>query len=116
MPTPQEAAVDVLWLSQKAAAGVAVTYSRGATNVSLTAVPGRTITEQDNGDGTVRTMRVVDFVVLKTDLGLTPALADKITWGTRKFAVHMPAGVRHFETIGPYQTMYRIHTKEINAS
>lgn len=116
MPTPHEVAVETLWVAQKAAAGVAVTYVQGATSVSLTGVPGRSLTEQESADGVVRTARVADFVFKQSELGLTPRITDTITWGSRKFAVQNPPGGRHFETVGQFSNLTRVHTKEVNAS
>lgn len=68
----------------RAAAGVTVTYSRGADTVSLTAVPGRTRYESNVPSGVVTEFQTRDYIIKAADLILAgsvtlPQDGDQIT-------------------------------------
>lgn len=98
------------------AAGGEVTYSRGATDIVVTAAPGNTLTESTFADGSVRTTRIADFLIKVADLGLTPKQGDRITWDGRLYEVRHPSGGRVFDEAGPYKQLFRVHTVEVNGS
>jgi hypothetical protein len=108
-----KAAIDSLWRAQKSAAGVTVTYTQSGQSKNLTAVPGRTLTEADFGEGVIRTDRMHDFIVNIDEFGLVPQRGDTISWDGRKYEVLNPTGGKHFDEIGPYKQLYRIHAKEV---
>ena len=116
MPTPMQNAIDSLRTGLLSSAGVSIAYVQGATTVNLQAIPGQTKTETDQGDGVVRQYRMADFIVQQSALGLTPARGDTITYDSRRYVVANPSGGKCYDEVGPYAQMYRIHTKEINAS
>lgn len=114
--TPQvKAAVDSLWRAHKQAAGVTIAYTQDGVTKSVVAVPGRTLTEADFGEGVIRTDRMHDFIVNIDEFGLTPQRGDTILWDERKYEVLNPTGGKHYQEVGPYKQMYRIHAKEVYA-
>lgn len=110
-------AIDALFAGLAASNGVSVVYTpTGLAAINLTAIPGVTDTEATAADGTVRTMRSHDFVVKISALGRTPERGDAITYDSRKYVVANINGRRHFDEVGPFKQLYRIHTKQIDAS
>lgn len=118
MPTPLANAVNVAFNSLAFAGGVCVTYTQGLTiHKNVEALPGRTDTESQFSDGTIRTSRMADFIVpIESLFGLVPMKGDTIVWDDRKYEVMHPAGGRVYDEMGPYKQLYRIHTKEVYAS
>jgi hypothetical protein len=108
-----ESALESLWASLATASEVSVTYRRGGISVQLAAIPGRSQTEVDSGDGYVRSMQLNDFIVKRAELGLTPQPGDRIEWQGRYFDVVHLAGERHYESVGPWSVLYRVHTREV---
>lgn len=110
--------MDVLWSGLSQAAGVTVTYTHTALGISyqVTAVPGRTDIEADQGDGVLRTTRLHDFSIMMDDLQVQPEAGDVITWDQRTYEVNNPASDRYAVEMGPYQQMWRIHTVEVYGS
>lgn len=109
-----ESALDALWSSLSTATEASITYRRGGgVSVQLAAIPGRSMSEVDQGDGYVRTMQLNDFIVKRAELSLTPQPGDRIEWASRKFEVVHLAGERQYETLGPWSVLYRIHTREV---
>jgi len=108
-----ESALESLWSSLSTAAETQVIYRRGGVSLQLAAIPGRSQTEVDQGDGYVRTMHLNDFIVRRSEMTLTPAPGDRIEWGNRAFEVVHLAGERQYESVGPWSVLYRIHTREV---
>lgn len=63
MPAPLQNAVASLFASLQGAAGAAVEYTQSTTTVAVNAVPGRTSVEAEFADGSVRTDKLMDFVI-----------------------------------------------------
>jgi hypothetical protein len=116
MPLPLQSAVDTLWRATKSAGGVAVTYTQDGTDYSLYAVPGTTVIESQNNDGSIRTEKVQDFIFQVSDMSITPQRADTITWGTRTFEVVQPDGERCYSYSDQFQRLIRVSTKEVYGS
>lgn len=118
MTTFLQNAIGILRQTVQSAAGVTVNYVRlsNSSETELTAVPGSTQTEADNGDGVIRTDRMHDFIVDVADLGFVPSAGDRIEWDSRTYEVMNPTGGKHYDEVGPYQQMYRIHTKQVYGS
>lgn len=116
MATPLQNAVLAMHNTLKAAAGVEVVYTQGSATFIVTALPGSTLTDSTFADGSVRTDRSHDFVISMDELFVTPTAGDTIDWDSRKYQVSHPAGGKVFDEVGPYKQLYRIHTKEMNAS
>lgn len=104
--------------SLRAAAGVEVTYTHSSQGVtySVTAIPGRTDIEADQGDGILRTMRLHDFIVEMADMMYEPSEGDRIAWDDRVYEVNNPASDRYAAEVGPYKQTWRIHTVEVYGS
>jgi len=115
----------VTWLAgvQKQYASQSVTYSRGASSVTVSAVIGQTAFELEDATLTSRTYHSRDFIILAADLVLssttiTPARGDKIREVvgsvTHVYEVLQLPGVPAFEPSDQSGTRYRIHTKKID--
>lgn len=115
MTTPQQLAIDALWIGQSITAGVEVTYRRaGRPAVTVTAVPGRTITETFDGDGFAQQTKMADWIVKASALGFTPTGGDRIEWGNRRFEVVSGRNESNYEYIGSHRVLIRIHTQEVS--
>lgn len=115
MTNPQQLAVDALWIGQSITAGVEVSYrTSGRPAVTLTAVPGRTITETFDGDGFAQQTKMADWLVKASDLGLKPKGGDRIEWGNRRFEVVSGRNEANYEYIGSHRLLMRIHTQEVS--
>lgn len=110
--------IGILRQSVMAAAAMRVTYTRlsDGTTKELMAVPGSTQTEADAGDGVIRTDKLHDFIIDIYDLGFVPSAGDSIEFESRTYEVMNPTGGKHYDEIGPFQQMYRIHTKQVYGS
>lgn len=109
----------------RAVAGAAVTYERGATRVTVTAVAGSTEYTAELGDVVVDRFTGRDFLIEVADLaerfsnfGLTfgePQRGDRITdrESGSTYEVFPTAGEALFAYRGPVETEYRIHTKKV---
>jgi len=100
-------------------AGEAVIYRRGDASVAVTAMPGSTRTEVDDGAGAVVEGRVTDWLIEPGDLvldgrGILPQRNDEIvTQDDEGDVVHQViplGGELCFRRSG---AMYRIHTQEV---
>jgi len=74
-------AATVLLGDLQAVAGVAATYSRGATTLAITIVPARTRQESFDNEGTSMYKTNKDFLILKSDITslFPPRSGDGIT-------------------------------------
>lgn len=96
--------------------GASITYTRGATALSITAVRGRTSYETSSSDGTLIRMATPDYLVKASDItALTePAAGDTITDGTAVYEVMSLSGENPWQWADwPNKTVYRIHCKQI---
>ena len=114
------------WLTEKlkAHASRAVVYRRGADEVTVQAIIGRTLLKLDDGYGGVRmewTDR--DFLIATDDLVLggqrtLPKRGDRIleTDGSQiwVYDVLAPGNEPEWRYADPHQQMYRIHTKQVS--
>jgi hypothetical protein len=116
MTTPLANAVTALHASLTETAGVTVTYSQGGTNTIIqAAIPGRTSVEAQFADGSVRTEKLFDWIVSQDALpGMKPTKGDVIDWEGRRYEVLHPAGGKVYEEVGPYQQLFRIHTRQVH--
>jgi hypothetical protein len=101
---------------------VAVTYSRGATELEITAVLGRTQWQGEDSEGITVTMEAPDWFVRASELGAmgAPQSGDRITaagaaQGTAVYEVCAPAAGEHvFQWAdAPNRVVYRVHTKQV---
>jgi len=106
------------WLTDqlKEYAGVTITYSRGASSVSLTATIGSTEFESDDSAGVYVRFRSIDFLVKASDLiiseaVITPARNDTITYDGDTYEVLPPGGQQVYQPT-PHVKQLRIHTKQ----
>lgn len=114
MTTPQQQAIEALWVSQQVTSGVEVTYKQGTRSVTLTAVPGRAQIETYDGTGFTSSQRIADWIMKVTDLdGLLPKADDQILWEERKYSCIAVSGQVVFEYVGPHRTLVRVHTREV---
>jgi len=113
------------WLAEKlkAHASTPVLYRRGAEEVTVQAVIGRTLLKLDDGYGGVRvTWTDRDFVIAAQDLILggnvtLPQRGDRIEQTidgvTHVFEVAAPGGEPEWRWSDPHQIMLRIHTVKL---
>ncbi len=111
-------AIAGLVTSLKSVGGHTVTYSRGSSSVSLTAVPTQASFEQVDEGGIVR-WEAKDFLIKASDLTfggelIEPKKGDKIKDENDKvFKVLDDGNLPCFRYSDPYQTMLRVHTKQV---
>ena len=108
-----------LWLSNRKFTddGVAVTYARGETSVSTTAVQGRTMWDAVGDVGPIIQVETPDFFVKAAAIVTLgePQAGDRITEGSRVFEVMAPqgGGAAWQWANSPNRSVYRIHTKQV---
>lgn len=121
MASPFSNAVARIQGSAKALAGESVTYDRNGEAVALTAIPGDTQAEQDDGTALTIQTTVKDWLVDVVDLVLDSVAVEpergdliKQTIGsaTHTFEV-LPFGESAYTFTDRLNTRYRIHTKLI---
>ena len=101
----------------KLAAGESVTYKRGGSQVTLTAVLGQTTFDEIGGDGEIHAqIKSVDFIVVPSELILggsveEPTRGDTITRENGEVFDVMPgSNGRHWTWSEGNQSHIRIHT------
>jgi hypothetical protein len=101
--------------AQRATRGVAITYSRGATSLAITAVVGRSgANNADFGDLFAQGVEARDYLVLATDLTLgEPAIRDTITEGARTYRVAEQGGEPVWDYSDPDRQIIRVHTTRV---
>lgn len=105
------------WLGSAMASseGVTVVYARGATELSITAVPGRSNWEREEADGAIVHADTVDWFIAKADLGALdePADGDTITYDGRVFTLMSPSSENPWRWCdGANRSRYRVHTRQ----
>ena len=115
----------LLGATTRQAAGVSVTYRRGAYTKALTAVPGSTDFEVVGPDGVVLTVQTRDWKIKTSDIVLNsstviPAKGDEIdeTVGddTQTYRVLSPGGDTVYRYSDPSRKMLRVHTKLVETA
>lgn len=108
------------WLPQQvqAAAGESITYTRGATSETLTAVLGRTLFAQNEEGGGRVVWGDGDFLIVAADLATfgRPRVGDRITLTlggeTAAFEIQdPPTGEPAVRWSDQQQAQYRVHCK-----
>lgn len=108
----------IVWLAgqQFERDGLAATYTRGVTALSITVVPTRTTWEQDSStEGAVIRMDSPDFFIIASDLGAlsVPADGDTITYNGSIYRVVSPTGGPPWQwATWSSEQHYRIHTQK----
>lgn len=106
----------------RSAAGAAITYSRGGSDVTLTAVVGRTPFEQVSESGMVTRFESRDFLIVAAELILDgnetlPAAGDQIreTVGGEVlvYEVLERPGIPPYRLTDQFRRALRVHTKHI---
>lgn len=112
-------AVDHLMARFGQAASVTISYTRGdMTIVGLAATVGRTPFEVMDGD-VLTAYESRDYLIAKDDLAsgglqLVPESGDLIADADgRVYVVSVPKPMHVYESIGPFSSVYKIHTKAI---
>jgi hypothetical protein len=117
-------AIDYLHDQLKSHNSVTVLYRRAAATVSVSAVIGRTLFDNED-DFNVVSETAKDFIIHQADLILSgsatsPAKGDEIdeTRGSvvYTYAVLEEEGRPPFEDADPYHKAFRVHTKLINVA
>lgn len=96
--------------------GATITYTRGATALSITAIRGRTSYETTASDGTYIRNETPDYLVKAADIATftEPTDGDKITDGTSVYEVMSLSGENPWQWADwPNKTVFRIHCKQI---
>ena len=111
------------WLpgQAKQVAGVSVTYTRGATTRTITALEGRTAFAAQPVEGPRIEFGDRDYLILATDLAALgePVLGDRISQAfagqTEVYEVITPGtGDPAWRWSDPGHTIYRLHTKRVS--
>lgn len=119
MVDPMSSATAAAFTSLKAVAGVPITYQRGASSVSLTAVPASTTIEVADDEGAIIKSRIRDFLIRASELiidgsAVLPERGDQIveTVGDYEYTREVlgPAGDQPFRFWDKGLTVFRIHT------
>lgn len=118
MPNLFANANDWLTAQVQAAAGATVTYARGATSLTVTAVVGRTVFSS-NADGGPRVeFGDRDYLVAVADLAalVAPRIGDRITDAAGLvFEVQEPnTGEPAWRYSDPDRTEFRVHCKRVS--
>lgn len=112
----QQAAIQ-LQSRMEANASESVVYTRtGYLDITVSAVIGRSIVEQDSGEGFMLKVVARDFTISQAALlYLNPARGDKITQTMNdsvvEFFVEGGPGQPHYEETDGFGVAWRIHTK-----
>jgi len=109
-----------MWSALVDDAAITITYKRGSTSLSLTAIPGFRATDLAIAalSGQVDSFVRMDFVLRRSDLILgMPERKDEIVWtddgGTMRTMEVLPiAGERMYDPVDPQSLLLRVHTKE----
>lgn len=113
------------WLSQQltAHASRAVIYRRDALSAELRATIGRSLYEQDNGEGVITRSQVRDYLIDTSELmnsviGSLPRRGDQIIELENNcqytFEVMSLAGEPPWRYSDPFRLKLRIHTRQID--
>lgn len=107
-----------------AEAGVSVTVTRGTdTPKTLTAIKGRSFTERFGDEGMYGTSLESDFIFKVAEytaqVGGPPQRNDFIQWTddagtTRKHQVGVDGVERHYDPVGQFGLLWRVHSTEVN--
>lgn len=99
-------------------AGETVTYSRGASEVEITATRGQRQLAVVEEGGSETTFHSTDFLIVADDLdfgagAVEPAVGDEIEASGITYQVMDEAGGKHFEYRDHARTLLRVHTKQV---
>lgn len=120
MSTLSDRAAAALVRRQKAAWGVSVTYTRSATTLTLTVVPGQAVAISQELPGRIE-IAERDYLVAVADLTLgEPAIGDRITETIGGvpcvFEVMQPkTGEPAWRYSSQWRVLYRLHCKRVDA-
>ncbi len=112
------------WLAGKLQTQVSqsVTYTHNAQAVGsgLKATPGRSMFEQDNGEGGIIRFESQDFIFTADELTLAgnviePENGDRVTWNGNTFEVLGSSGEPSRRYSDGYRNQVRVHTKQVSA-
>ena len=98
--------------------GASVTYSRGATSLTITRAIPTDHRHTALSEGTEAAVEVADWLIEASQLTLgTPAVGDTIArvigGTTHTYSVECPSpGVLHYEISETYRGWFRVHTRE----
>lgn len=97
-------------------AGATITYRRGLTSVSLTAVPGETRVEAQDSGGAIIQARVRDWLIeaatlVLDDVLITPEPGDAIETASETYEVADLDGLPCWRWSDTAQTTIRVHTR-----
>lgn len=119
MPSRFDAGLAHMASRLKEVVGVAATYKRGANQVTLTAVPGKSLLRFDSGYGQTKVSWTdADFMIARADLTLggiqvEPAKGDIIETGGAKYEVMAPGGEPAWRWSDSSRVFYRVHAKKV---
>ena len=111
----------IAWLKSQVFAneGASVTYERGSTSATVTAVRGRTEIETDTGLGALIRADSPDYLIQASDLTAfaPPVAGDRITDSGRVFVATSQYQASPWQWADwPNRTVYRIHTKQVDTA
>lgn len=116
MTTAVESAVIAAYKAARRVGGVSVTVTRGATAVSVVALPGD-MTHQFTQDGVVTNeVRTRDFLFLSSEYKFggvvsEPQRNDVLTCGGTSYKILSDAGELYFRYCDPHHVVLRVHCK-----
>jgi hypothetical protein len=116
MTTTVERAVVSAFRTARRLAGVDVSITRGATTISVVALPGDGLHEYSQDGVVTSEVRSRDFLILVSDYdfgdGATePQRNDVIVHGSTTYKVLSDGGEIYFKYADPHHTVMRLHCK-----
>lgn len=116
MTTVFERAVISGFKAVRSVSGVSVTVTRGATTISVVAVPGDAIHQYTQDDVVTSEVKTRDFLVLASDYdfgdgAVIPQRNDTIVHGSTTYKVLSDGGEIYFRYADPHHAVLRLHCK-----
>lgn len=110
-------AVAGIFKQTRRVSGIPITYTRGATSLSLTAIPGQTVLEVESGDIMIQ-HKSRDYLILAEELvfggvAVVPARGDVITDNGKTKSVLAVGGEANWKYTDQSRQVIRVHTKEL---
>jgi|694.fasta_scaffold04174_29 hypothetical protein len=118
MTTALESAVIAAHKAARSIHGVSITYTRGASSVTISrAVPGRSVHDVTQDGSVIEQIKSRDYILLASELKIggvviTPQRGDQITEGAKIYKVLSVGGEAAWRYQDQTMQTLRIHTKE----
>ena len=97
----------------RSVAGFNVTYTQGATSLSLKAVRGQTQFSQEAANGMVVVTNTDDFLFLASELTVTPRMGDTVVCGSETFKVFSMGSDPQWRYTDQEKAIIRVHMRKV---